>query len=48
MMNVTTKQLISLLLMTLTMAVILAMLPEHPADQDPTQTTTSLARQLTE
>jgi len=30
-MNVTTKQIISLLLMTATMAVILLMMPEQPA-----------------
>lgn len=31
-MNMTTKQIISLLLMTAAMAVILSLLPEHPTD----------------
>jgi len=42
MMNMTTKQIITLLLMTATMAVMLALLPEYPADSAQKPTTTQL------
>lgn len=47
-MNMTTKQLISLLLMTITLAVILALLPEHPTGTAQNQITTHLAGQASE
>lgn len=45
MMNVTTKQLISLLLLTVTLAVLLALLPEYPTDSVQNQTVSKLASQ---
>ncbi len=45
-MNVTIKQLISLLLMTATMALFLSFLPEHPPGSVQNQTTTHLASQV--
>lgn len=48
MMNVTIKQLITLLLMTATLAVVLALLPENPAGSVQPQTTTDLTRQVAE
>jgi len=44
-MNMTTKQLISLLLMMATMAVILSLLPEYPLESSQSQTTSQLAIQ---
>lgn len=47
-MNVTTKQLLTLLLMTLTMAVILALLPEQPVNRDQANVPASLVSQISE
>lgn len=48
MMNATIKQLIILLLMTATLAMVLALLPENPAGSDTSQTATALASSMAE